>query len=94
LKLDDKIVDIVKSAFDLMDNFSLTEMDEYYFEIQRSKDIEGQIQIAKDDARKEGEEIAKVEIAKKMLSKKKNIEEIIEFTDYQKKILLIQKVFK
>jgi L-arabinose isomerase len=90
LKLDDKIVDIVN----LLDNFSLTEMDEYYFEIQRSKDIEGQIQIAKDDARKEGEEIAKVEIAKKMLSKKKNIEEIIEFTDYQKKILLIQKVFK
>jgi predicted transposase/invertase (TIGR01784 family) len=103
---------IVKSAFDLLDNFSLTEMDEYDLEIQRSKDIEGQIQIAKDDARKEGEEkgrkegeekgrkegeeIAKVEIAKKMLSKKKNIEEIIEFTGLPKENIedLIQKVFK
>jgi predicted transposase/invertase (TIGR01784 family) len=85
-------IEIVQTAFEVLKSFSNEDMDEYYLEIQSRKDIEGQIQIAKEEARKEGvekgrkegEEKVREEMVKKMLSKNKNIEEIIEFTGLSK----------
>jgi predicted transposase/invertase (TIGR01784 family) len=56
--------DAVKTAYEILKSFSKSDFKQYYREIQSSRDVEGQLKLAKEEGREEGREEAAISMIK------------------------------
>ena len=76
--------DAVKTAYEVLKSFSKADFQQYYLEIQSTRDVEGQIKLAKEEGIEIGEKKGKVEMAIGMIKDDMNPTDVMKYSKLSK----------